>query len=177
MSRIGRSVIHLPDSVKVSIAGNTVRVAGRLGETAAQLSPRVAVTLDGKTLRVERKSDGCDDRALHGLARTLVANMVRGVTEGYEKTLEVHGTGYKVEKKKDSIVLQLGFAHPVEFPIPGDIAIDVDRNVIKVRGIDSERVGTVSASIRSLKPPDPYKGKGIRCQGERIKLKPGKSGV
>ena len=177
MSRIGRREIPLPKGVQVEIDGQVIRVRGALGELTRILHPRIRAEHDGSVIKTLRSSDERQDRALHGLTRTLVANMVRGVTEGFEKNLEVQGIGYKVEKKGDRILLSMGFSHPVEFLIPSDVRIDVDKNLVKVTGIDKERVGQISASIRGIKPPDTYKGKGIRYQGEKIKLKPGKSGA
>lgn len=177
MSRIGKKEIPLPQGVTVSIKGSAVEVKGKLGKLSREFHPRVRIEQDGDVLRVKRQSDDREDKALHGLSRSLLANMVQGVSEGYEKALELQGVGYRVEKKGNRVLFQVGFSHSVDFPIPDDLTIDVDKNVVTVRGIDKERVGAVSASIRAIKPPDPYKGKGVRYRGEMVRLKPGKSGA
>ena len=177
MSRIGKKPVELPGGTTVNIDGCRISVKGKLGQLERELHQRITVEQEGKTLLVKRASDEKFDRSLHGLSRTLVQNMVTGVSEGFTRALEVQGVGYRVELKKDAILLNVGYSHPVEFALPEGIKAEVDRNVIKLTGIDKERLGLVAAKLRAVRPPDNYKGKGIRYQEERIKLKPGKSGV
>jgi large subunit ribosomal protein L6 len=178
MSRIGKKKIPIPDGAKVTVDGGNVAVKGKLGELRLELHPAITVELDSKEIRVQRHSESKQHRALHGLMRSLIANMTIGVTTGFVKTLEVKGVGYRADVKGKNLILSVGYSQPVEFPIPDDIKIEVDKqNNITVSGINKERVGQVSADIRAIRPPDAYKGKGIRYQGEKIKLKPGKSGV
>lgn len=177
MSRIGKMEIQIPQGVTVGIKDQAVEVKGKLGELKREFHPRVAVEQDGGVLRVKRLGESKQDRALHGLSRSLLANMVQGVSEGYQRNIELVGVGYRMEKKGDRVIFQIGFSHVVDFPIPPDLEINVEKSLLSVKGIDKERVGQVSANIRALKPPDPYKGKGLRYQGEKIKLKPGKSGA
>ena len=178
MSRIGRMPIDVPTQVTVNIKDGEVAVKGPKGELKRQINPEMSVALANGKLNVSRPTDTKTHRALHGLTRSLLANMVEGVTKGYEKSLEVSGVGYRVEKDGANLVLRIGFTHPVVVkPEPG-INFDVDaKNVgIKVSGIDKELVGQTAAEIRNVRPPDAYKGKGIRYAGEKIKLKPGKAG-
>ncbi len=178
MSRIGKLKITLPAGTKAALDGQKLTVKGKLGELSLDVHPNIKVEMEGDELRVLRSSDSPQDRALHGLVRSLAANMVHGVTEGFTKVLEVHGVGYRADMKKDTLVINVGYSHPIEFNPPKGIKIEVDKaNNITVSGIDKERVGQVSADIRAFRPPDKYKGKGIRYRGERIKLKQGKSRV
>jgi large subunit ribosomal protein L6 len=170
--------IDVPTQVTVNIKDGEVAVKGPKGELKRQINPEMSVALANGKLNVSRPTDTKTHRALHGLTRSLLANMVEGVTKGYEKSLEVSGVGYRVEKDGANLVLRIGFTHPVVVkPEPG-INFDVDaKNVgIKVSGIDKELVGQTAAEIRNVRPPDAYKGKGIRYAGEKIKLKPGKAG-
>ncbi len=177
MSRIGRMPIPIPPGVKVSIAQGQVVVSGPRGELRRRFHPDMVITQGNGNLTVSRPSDGREHRSLHGLTRTLLANMVQGVTGGFEKSLEVVGVGYRAEKTGDSVVLRIGFSHPVEVsPMPG-VSLDVEGvNRIKVTGVEKELVGEMAARIRALRPPDAYKGKGIRYAGEVVRLKPGKAG-
>jgi large subunit ribosomal protein L6 len=178
MSRIGRMPIDVPTQVTVNIKDGEVAVKGPKGELKRHINPEMSVALASGKLNVSRPTDAKMHRALHGLTRSLLANMVEGVTKGYEKSLEVSGVGYRAEKDGANLVLRIGFTHPVVVkPQPG-ISFDVDaKNVgIKVSGIDKELVGQTAAEIRHVRPPDAYKGKGIRYAGEKIKLKPGKAG-
>ena len=177
MSRIGRMPIPLPQGVTVSIERGEVAVSGPRGELRRKIHPDMAVTLDNDTLTVSRPSDGREHRSLHGLTRSLLANMVQGVTGGFEKELEIVGVGYRAEKTGDKVVLRIGFSHTVEVsPMPG-VSLDVEGgNRIKVMGIEKETVGEMAARIRAVRPPDHYKGKGIRYAGEVVRLKPGKAG-
>jgi large subunit ribosomal protein L6 len=178
MSRIGKLKIKLPAGTKAECAGQKLTVKGKLGELSLDVHPSITIEVENGEIHALRHTDTKEDRALHGLVRALAANMVHGVTEGFVKILEVHGVGYRADMKKDALALSVGYSHPVEFIPPKGIKIEVDKqNNITVTGIDKERVGQVSADIRAFRPPDKYKGKGIRYRGERIKLKQGKSRV
>ena len=178
MSRIGREPIAVPAGVTVTIAdGNNVTVKGPLGELNEKFSADLTITLDGATLTVTRPNDQKEMRALHGLTRTLLNNMVVGVTKGYEKKLEIVGVGYRVEKQSGKIVLGLGYSHPVVFEEKDGIKFECpDSTTILVKGINKQAVGQVAAVIRSKRPPEPYLGKGIKYAGERIRRKAGKTG-
>lgn len=177
MSRIGKMPIAVPSGVKVNIKKNSVVVTGPKGELSRTFSPDMSIALDDNTLTVTRPSDSKQHRSLHGLTRTLLANMVEGTSRGYEKTLEMVGVGYRAEKAGDSVILRVGFSHTVEIvPLPG-ISLAVEKATsIKVAGIDKEVVGQMAAQIRGVRPPDAYKGKGIRYAGEVVRLKAGKVG-
>ncbi len=177
MSRVGRMPITVPPGVAVSIKQDEVAVSGPKGELHRRLHPDMSVTLDNNTLVVSRPSDNRVHRSLHGLTRSLLANMVEGVSRGFEKGLEIVGVGYRAEKAGDKLVLRLGFSRPVEVsPLPG-ISLRVEGgNRISVTGIDKEVVGEMAAKIRAIRPPDAYKGKGIRYVGESVRLKAGKVG-
>jgi len=177
MSRVGRSPIPIPKGVQVQIQGRTVEVKGPKGTLTRDLPPEMSVEVSDGMLLVHRPTDQERHRALHGLSRALLANMIRGVTEGFKVELEIQGVGYRAAKQGNALSLQVGYSHPVEVvPEPG-ISFEVPQpNRITVSGIDKERVGQVAARIRAIREPDPYKGKGIRYLGERIRLKPGKAG-
>ena len=178
MSRIGREPIAIPAGVTVTIGeGNLVTVKGPLGELTEKFSPDLTITLEGATLTVTRPNDEKEMRSLHGLTRTLLNNMVVGVTKGYEKKLEIVGVGYRVEKQSGKIVLGLGYSHPVVFEEKDGIKFECpDNTTIIVKGINKQAVGQVAAVIRSKRPPEPYLGKGIKYTGERIRRKAGKTG-
>ena len=177
MSRIGRKPVAVPAGVQVSIDGNTVRVKGPKGELARTLHREVMVRQDGDQILVERPSDQPAHRALHGLSRTLVANMVEGVTTGFKKTLEIVGVGYRAETKPFGLTLALGYSHPIDYRAPEGIELRaVNPTTIEVTGTNKEVVGQVAAELRSLRPPEPYKGKGVKYQGEVIRRKAGKAG-
>jgi large subunit ribosomal protein L6 len=176
MSRIGRAPITLPAGVDVSVAGSHVSVKGPKGHLEQDFRPEMAILLEDGTLRVERPSDERLHRSLHGLTRTLLANMVTGVTEGYEKRLEIVGVGYRAMMKGSDLELALGFSHPVVIAAPPGIEFEVPQPTrITVRGIDKQLVGEVAAEIRKLRKPEPYKGKGIRYEGEYVRKKAGKA--
>ena len=177
MSRVGQVPIPVPQGVTVNIKGGEVAVTGPKGELRRPVNPDMSITLSDNSLIVSRPSDSRTHRSLHGLTRSLVANMVEGVTKGFEKGLEIVGVGYRVEKGGDKLVLRIGFSHLVEVsPLPG-VSLDVEgSNRIKVTGIDKEIVGEMAARIRAIRPPDAYKGKGIRYAGESVRLKAGKAG-
>ncbi len=177
MSRIGKMPIAIPAGVTVDIAeNNKVTVKGPKGELSRQLAPEMEITLDGAVLTVKRPNDLKRNRALHGLTRTLIHNMVIGVTEGYKKTLEVNGVGYRASKQGKKLVLNLGYSHPVEIEDPEGLSTEVQDNKIIVSGIDKEKVGQFAAEIREKRAPEPYKGKGIKYDYEVIRRKVGKTG-
>jgi large subunit ribosomal protein L6 len=177
MSRIGKKPIPVPSGVNVSIDGSTVRVKGPKGELARTLHKDVIVRQEGNEILVERPSDAPEHRALHGLSRTLVANMVEGVTTGFKKTLEIVGVGYRAENKPFGLTLALGYSHPIDYRAPEGIELRAaSPTVVEVTGTNKEVVGQVAAEIRSLRPPEPYKGKGVKYQGEVIRRKAGKAG-
>lgn len=177
MSRIGRQPIPVPAEVTVTLGdGNNVAVKGPRGELNRQFPPTITLTRDEGNLVVTRPNDEGKQRALHGLSRTLLSNMVMGVTAGFTKTLEVQGVGYRATLQGTNLHLALGFSHPVVVTPPEGIAFAVEGPRIHIQGIDKERVGQVAANIRKLRPPEPYKGKGIRYSGERVRRKAGKAG-
>ena len=176
MSRIGKIPVEIPAGVKVSRDHSVIRVEGPKGKLSLEVPGGVDVVLGDRVVEVTRPSDGRIERSLHGLVRTLVANMVKGVSIGFEKSLEISGVGYRAEVGGSTLKLIIGFSAPVEYPIPEGVHIKVDKLVnILVSGIDKQLVGRVAAEIRSLKKPEPYKGKGIKYLGEKIRRKVGKS--
>ena len=180
MSRIGKKPIVLPSGVTVAVTGNVVTVKGPKGEVTLHILPEVAVAVEGPTVSVARHGDARDARARHGLTRALLANMVTGVTQGYEKRLEIIGVGFKAQAKGKSVTLQLGFSHSIEYKAPDGIEIQNDaenKQILVIRGIDRQLVGQAAADIRSLRPPEPYKGKGIRYVDEIVRRKVGKAAV
>ncbi len=175
MSRIGNKPVEIPDGVEVAIEPGRVTVKGPKGELTQDVSPDMTVKLDDGVVTVERPTDRGPHRALHGLTRSLVQNMVIGVTDGYEKHLELQGVGYRAQSKGKGIELALGYSHPVVVEAPDGIEFDVpEPTAIVVRGIDKQQVGQIAADIRDKRPPEPYKGKGIRYRGERVLRKVGK---
>ncbi len=177
MSRIGRKVISVPAGVEVKIDGSNVTVKGPKGTLTSSFNSDMEIKLDGAEITVNRPSDKKDHRALHGLTRTLINNMVEGVTTGFSKTLEVDGVGYRVAKQGTNLVMTLGFSHQVIMPEIDGITIDVPApNKIIINGIDKQKVGQFAAEVREKRPPEPYKGKGIHYAGERIIRKEGKAG-
>lgn len=176
MSRIGQMPIAIPQGVSVKISDNEVTVTGPKGELHRQLHPDMSITLSNDVMSVSRPSDNRRHRSLHGLTRTLLDNMVQGVFKGFEKTLEIVGVGYRAQKDGDKLVINVGYSHPVEVsPLPG-VSLEVEgANRIKVSGANRETVGEMAAEIRAIRPPDAYKGKGIRYLGERVHLKAGKA--
>ncbi len=177
MSRIGRKPVKVPAGVKIEINNSVVVVTGPKGKVEQKIHPTMKVVVKEDELLVSRPSDAKLYRALHGTTRAIIANMVKGVTEGFEKTLQILGVGYRASVSEKKLVLQLGFSHPVEFPFSDEVDISVDpkKNQIVVRGINKQIVGEISSNIRGLKKPEPYKGKGIRYLNERVKLKAGKA--
>jgi large subunit ribosomal protein L6 len=177
MSRVGRQPIVVPSAVKVEIKGARVTVTGPKGELSREFHPDIGIRLDDGQILVTRSSDRPQQRSLHGLTRSLLANMVTGVSEGFSKMLELHGVGYRVQMQGQKLVLQVGYSRPVEVTPPAGITLTVEgTSRVTVHGISRELVGQVAADIRAVRPPDPYKGKGIRYQGERVRRKAGKAG-
>ena len=178
MSRIGRRPVTVPAGVTLTVAGSTVTVKGPKGELTRTLHPELGYKLEGTEFTVTRPSEAEKHKALHGLSRTLVANMVEGVTKGFQKVLEIQGVGYKAEMKPFGVNLIVGYSHQVPFKAPEGIKITVENNtVVKIEGADKEKVGQVAAEIRLVRKPEPYKGKGIRYQGEQVRRKAGKTGA
>ena len=178
MSRLGRKPVAIPEKVKVSVDGKTINVEGPLGKLTYVARPEVSIEVvdDGKQLVVTRKDDSREAKSMHGLTRTLIANMLVGVDQGYEKRLEVVGVGYLAAIAGDTLQLRVGFANEIHKKIPQDLDVKCpDQTQIVVKGIDKQRVGQFAAEVRSVRKPEPYKGKGVRYQGERVKLKAGKA--
>jgi len=178
VSRIGKMPIPVPAGVEVNIEGSRVSVRGPKGKLEREFNPEMKVTLADNVIRVERPDDSRQFRALHGLTRSLINNMVIGVTQGYSKTLEIHGTGYRAELQGATLVLNLGFSHPVVIEPPADVQFQVNprANTLTVAGIDKQVVGQLTAEIRAWRPVEPYLGKGIRYVGEHVRRKAGKAG-
>ena len=177
MSRVANNPIKLPTGVDVKLSGSLLNVKGPKGQLGVKVAEGISFEVADGTCRVTRSGDSPKLRANHGLMRALLANMVTGVTSGFEKKLEITGVGYKADVRGSSIVLNLGYSHPITYPFPDGIQIAVDGGTkLTVKGIDKEKVGQVAAEIRSMRPPDAYKGKGVRYAGEYIRLKAGKSG-
>ena len=175
MSRIGKQPIELPSGVNVAISPGRVQVNGPLGELSQNVPARMQIDQDDGTLVVKRPTERGDDRALHGLTRTLIANMVEGVTKGFEKRLELQGVGYRATLRGTDLELSVGFSHPVVIKPPQGIAFEVpDATSVLVKGIDKQQVGEIAAQVRKVRPPEPYKGKGIRYEGEYVRRKVGK---
>jgi large subunit ribosomal protein L6 len=178
MSRIGRKPVTVPKGVTLQVQGNTVAVKGPRGELSRSLHPEMQIALSNDQFTVARPSEDKRHKALHGLTRTLVQNMVDGVSKGFSKSLEIQGVGYKAEAKPYGVNLIVGYSHPVKYEAPKGIKITVDNNtMVKVEGADKELVGQVAAELRSVRPPEPYKGKGIRYVGEQVRRKAGKTGA
>ncbi|HLS08817.1 50S ribosomal protein L6 [Lentibacillus sp.] len=176
MSRIGLKPVEIPEGVDVKLDGNNVTVKGPKGELTRNVHPDMKIVIEDNVLTVERPTESKKHRSLHGTTRSLIANMIEGVHKGFEKSLEITGVGYRAQKQGNKVVVNAGYSHPVEIePIDG-IEIDVPQNTkVTVKGIDKELVGGVAANIRAIRPPEPYKGKGIRYEGEQVRLKEGKT--
>jgi large subunit ribosomal protein L6 len=178
MSRIGAKIIALPAGVTVEVKSGTVHVKGSKGELTYKLLPEVGVEVEGSNVRVKRVLDNADAKARHGLTRSLLVNMVKGVADGHERKIEIVGVGYRAQIKGKTLGLSLGFSHPVDFPLPAGIEVVQDeknKNLLTIKGIDKQLVGQVAANLRGLRPPEPYKGKGIRYTDETVRRKPGKA--
>jgi large subunit ribosomal protein L6 len=177
MSRIGKKPVTVPQGVTLDLKGSEVAVKGPKGELRRQLHPEMQLALANGIFTVTRPSEEQKHKALHGLTRTLVQNMIDGVSKGFSKTLEIQGVGYKAEAKPYGVNLVVGFSHPVKYEAPKGIKISVENNTtVKIEGADKEKVGQVAAELRAVRPPEPYKGKGVRYQGEQIRRKAGKAG-
>ena len=178
MSRIGRLPIAIPQGVEVKIEGNTISVKGPLGQLEQTFSPEIGIKLEDGHLIIERPNDEPRVRALHGTTRALLNNMVQGVSKGFERVLEVNGVGYRAELNGKDLVLNVGYSHPVTVPAPDGITFEVETKarIVRVKGRDRQQVGQIAANLREIRPPEHYKGTGIRYQGEVVKLKAGKAG-
>jgi large subunit ribosomal protein L6 len=178
MSRIGKKPVEIPKGVEVKIDKNIITAKGPKGTLSLEIHPRIKVTLEDGKIVLKRPTDEKQDKALHGTMRALVANMIEGVSKGYEKVLEIFGVGYRAQVQGNKLIFSLGYSHPVEFQLPEGIKATVDskQTTITLQGADKALLGQVAANIRALRPPDPYKGKGIRYAGEQLRLKPGKAG-
>ena len=177
MSRVGKKIIDIPSDVTVSIEGNNVTVKGPKGELSKTLNERMTYKQDETTLEVVRPTDYKHDRTVHGTTRALINNMIQGVSQGFTKTLELVGVGYRAQMQGNDLILNVGYSHPVEIKAEDGITFTVEKNTtVTVTGISKERVGAYDSNIRSTRPPEPYKGKGIRYQGEYVRRKEGKTG-
>jgi large subunit ribosomal protein L6 len=176
MSRIGNKPVEIPKGVDLRLDGNTIHVKGPKGNLSRDLHPEMVVKVEDGVLTVTRPSEAIRHKALHGLTRSLVANMVEGVTDGFQKKLEIQGVGYRVQKKGSGLTFHLGFSHPVEYASPAGIELDAPTQTeVVVSGADKQLVGQVAAEIRGIRPPEPYKGKGVRYAGEQVRRKAGKT--
>ncbi|WP_110926016.1 50S ribosomal protein L6 [Bacillus massiliglaciei] len=177
MSRIGKKPVEIPAGVTVTITGSDITVKGPKGELTRSFNSDLTITQEENVLTVTRPSDSKEHRALHGTTRALIANMVEGVSKGFEKSLELIGVGYRAQKQGNKLVLNVGYSHPVEFEAEKGLEVEVPSNTkVIVKGISKERVGALAADIRDVRPPEPYKGKGIRYEGEFVRRKEGKTG-
>jgi large subunit ribosomal protein L6 len=178
MSRIGKAPIAIPNGVTVDRVGDEIRVKGPKGTLSERMPESIDIKIENSEVVLGRPDDQRDNRALHGLARALVANMVQGVTQAFIKELEIQGVGYRAEADAKTLKLNVGYSHPVDMEIPKGLAVSVERNVIvRIEGISAQEVGQFAANVRSVRPPEPYKGKGIRYVGERVRRKAGKAGT
>ncbi|MFC1661113.1 50S ribosomal protein L6 [Gemmatimonadota bacterium] len=176
MSRIGKMPVEIPEGVDITLKGQTLSVKGPKGDLSLEVHPEMDVQMEDAQLTVRRPSDQPRHRALHGLTRSLVANMVVGVTEGFSKTLEIVGVGYRADPKGPGITLNVGYSHIIDYPAPEGVTLEVpNQTTIVISGPDKQRVGQAAAEIRAFRPPEPYKGKGIRYQGEQVRRKAGKT--
>ncbi len=177
MSRIGKQPVPVPKGVTVTIEGQQVTVKGSKGQLSRELPPEIAFVQEGEEIVVTRRNESRNARQRHGLVRTLISNMVEGVSKGYEKKLEIQGVGYRASLQGQKLVMALGYSHPVEFDPPPGIQFAVEKNTsVTVTGIDKEIVGNTAARVRAARPPEPYKGKGVRYLGEQVRRKAGKAG-
>jgi len=177
MSRVGKKPIEIPAGVTVTVNNSTVTVKGPKGELSRSFNPDIDVKIEENVVTVTRPTDNKEHRALHGTTRAIISNMVEGVSKGFEKNLELIGVGYRAQKQGNKLILNVGYSHPVEIVPEAGIEIEVPANTkISVKGTDKERVGALAANIRGVRPPEPYKGKGIRYEGEYVRRKEGKTG-
>ena len=177
MSRIGKQPVPVPKAVTVNIDGQTISVKGPKGELSREMPPEIKFEQEGEEIVVTRRDESRNAKQRHGLVRTLIANMVEGVSNGYQKKLEIQGVGYRASLQGQKLVMALGYSHPVEFDPPQGIQFAVEKNTnVTITGIDKEVVGNTAATVRAARPPEPYKGKGVRYEGERVRRKAGKAG-
>ncbi|MCG7418970.1 50S ribosomal protein L6 [Macrococcus epidermidis] len=177
MSRVGKKIIEIPAGVDIKIDGNTVTVKGPKGELTRTFNEEMTYKLEDNTLEVVRPSDSKAHKTIHGTTRALIANMVEGVSKGFEKNLELIGVGYRAQMQGKNLILNVGYSHPIEIVAEDGITLSVDKNTkVKVEGISKERVGAIASNIRATRPPEPYKGKGVRYEGEYVRRKEGKTG-
>ncbi|MGE8207260.1 50S ribosomal protein L6 [Heyndrickxia sp. NPDC080065] len=177
MSRVGKKPIEIPSGVTVTLDGSNVTVKGPKGELTRNFNPDITINIEENVINITRPSDAKEHRALHGTTRALLANMVEGVSKGFEKSLELIGVGYRAQKQGNKLVLSVGYSHPVEFEPEAGLEVEVPSNTkVIVKGTSKERVGALAANIRGVRPPEPYKGKGIRYEGEYVRRKEGKTG-
>lgn len=177
MSRVGKKIIEIPAGVDIKIDGNTVTVKGPKGELTNTFNEEMTYKLEDNTLEVVRPSDSKAHKTIHGTTRALIANMVEGVSKGFEKNLELIGVGYRAQMQGKNLILNVGYSHPIEIVAEDGITLTVDKNTkVKVEGISKERVGAIASNIRATRPPEPYKGKGVRYEGEYVRRKEGKTG-
>ena len=177
MSRVGKKPIQIPQDVKVKIDNDTIYVESKKGKLSYKFLPQVEVKQEGNEIVITRKGEDRFSRSIHGTTRSLIANMVEGLSKGFEKKLEIVGTGYRAQVQGNKLVLNLGYSHPIEYVPPKDISIAVERNTITVSGYDKQKVGQVAAEIRAFRKPEPYKGKGIKYADEIVRRKVGKIGA
>lgn len=177
MSRVGKKPVEIPEKTKISYKDRVFTVEGAKGKLSRTIHPAVDLQIDDKVITVTMEKETRENQALQGLTRSLVDNMVTGVSKGFERSLEINGIGYRAEVKGNSVVLNLGYSHPVDFPLPDGITAAVDRSIIKLSGFDKELLGQTAAKIRQLRPPEPYKGKGVKYVEEYIQRKAGKTGT
>jgi len=177
VSRIGRAPVGIPNGVSVGHADGAIHVKGPRGALSMRVPQGIEVEIESEQVRLSRRDEKKKTRALHGLARALVANMVTGVTEGFARELEVHGVGYRAEALGKTLKLAVGFSHPVELAVPEGLSVSLREGKVRIEGIDRQLVGEFAAKVRSVRPPEPYKGKGIRYAGERVRRKVGKAGT
>jgi large subunit ribosomal protein L6 len=178
MSRVGKKIIPIPEKIKISYKDRLITVQGEKGTLSRTIHPSVELDIDEKTIKVVMNDDRKDASAVQGLTRALVGNMITGIDKGFERVLQINGIGYRADLQGKTIVFNIGYSNPVNFPVPDGITVNIDKNnVIKLSGIDKERLGAAAASIRRLRPPEPYKGKGIKYAEEHIQRKAGKTGT
>jgi large subunit ribosomal protein L6 len=177
MSRIGKKPVIIPEKVKVEYKGSLFKAAGEKGSLTFTIHPAIDLTVNDKDIVVTMEKENRTNMALQGMTRSILDNMVTGVSKGFEKTLEINGIGYRAEVKGKSIIFNLGYSHPIDFKLPEGVSASVEKSIVKISGIDKQLIGQTAATIRKLRPPEPYKGKGIKYTDERIQRKAGKTGT
>jgi large subunit ribosomal protein L6 len=177
MSRVGKKPVEIPEKVKVEYKNKVVTVKGDKGTLTSTINPSIDLDIKDKFIAVTMEKETRSNMALQGMTRSIIANMITGVTKGFERSLEINGIGYRAELKGNTIVFNLGYSHPINFELPKGISASVDKSIVKISGIDNQLLGQTAATIRKLRPPEPYKGKGIKYLEERIRRKAGKTGT